>query len=220
MKKIVYLALVVLLAGNVMAQFDPGDFDIDVDYDLPALGTAFGNLSTADAIGMGKASVTGGVGIADATSVFGVLTYGLSEYFDGRAKLGIVSNGDTEISFGADAKYQLWSVDDVDPKPVDGAVGALFEYWGRGGASILQFGGMVLASYPITLESGQVLTPYGRFNTRLERWSVDNGGSESNVRFGLNAGVAFDLNENISLLGEFQLDGNDGLFLGVEYNIM
>jgi hypothetical protein len=192
-----------------------------------SFGSAFGSLATARAIGQGNGTFGFGVGVADATSAFGTFTYGLSQYTDGRLKLGLYDpdGGDSEITFGADFKWQLWSYGQQTKDPFDLALGGLFEFIDIGNAfSVFQVGVQSVGSYPVALKNGRTLTPYGRFNLRLESISFDtptnNGDSESNLRFGLNGGVAFELSTTIVVFGEFQIDGNDGLFFGLDLNVM
>jgi hypothetical protein len=202
-----------------------------------AFGSAFGNFATAKTLGQGKGAFGGGIGIADATTFSGWFNYGLGRYFDGRVKVGIISPdvGDSKITFGADVRYQLWDVQDVAQRPFDLALGGFFEFVDYGMSSVLQFGGQVVGSYPITMSNGSTLSPYGRFNLRLERYSFEGytwtnpftnkvektaSGSESKLRFGINAGAAWQVTPTIKLYGEFQLDGNDGLFLGAEFSVI
>jgi hypothetical protein len=44
--------------------------------------------------------------------------------------------------------------------------------------------------------------------------------SESNLEVGLNGGVRWGLTETVSLFGEFQLDGNDGVFFGLNLGVI
>lgn len=215
-KSIIAAAVIALLVA-------PSSFAID------AFGSSFGNLTTAKPVGAGKANIAGGVGIADATSFFGALTYGLSTYTDGRLKLGLVDgdNSDTEFTFGADFKWQMWDYQPGGRYPFDMAVGGLFEYVSSGGAgydvSLFQIGAFALGSYPVALNSGGSLTPYGRLNVRVERASIDTpvgDDSESNLEFGFNGGVAWSPSPTTTLYGEFQLDGNDGVFFGIDFNVM
>ena len=86
---------------------------------VDAVGSMFGTLSTAQALGQARGDLGGGVGIADATSFFGTFTYGLSQYMDGRIQAGMYDFGDgadAEFAFGADLKYQVWNVDDKTRK--------------------------------------------------------------------------------------------------------
>ena len=197
-----------------------------------AAGSAFGALTTAAPQGHGAANVGFGVGLADATSFTGTLTYGLSQYMDGRLRLGLIDpdGGDTEFTFGADFKWQFWNAAPESTHPFDFAVGGLLEYADFVYSSVFQIGGHLIASYPIALDKGGSLVPYGRFNTRIESMSFDSpvvppessgdGDSDTNLEVGLNAGVQWICTPTTSLFGEIQLDGNDGLFLGVDFNIM
>lgn len=213
MKKliIITIALVTMTATNAPA--------------ITAFGSSFGNLATAKAIGQGNGVFGVGVGIADAKSVVGWFNYGLSEYIDGRLKLGLVDTdaSDTEIAFGADFKYQFWSVNGTVANPLDMAVGGFLEYADYGGLSALQVGGQLIGSYPFVLQNGTVLSPYGRFNIRLEDWNSDNKNdkaSDSELEFGLNGGVAWQVTATIKVYGEFQIDGNDGIFLGIDFGVL
>ncbi|HWR83536.1 MAG TPA: hypothetical protein VN285_09550, partial [Candidatus Deferrimicrobium sp.] len=170
-----------------------------------------------------------GVGIADNTSVVGWLNYGLSEYVDGRIKLGLVDadGGDTEVTLGADFKYQFWSVGSAPSNALDLAAGGFFEFVDYGPFSVLQLGGQILGSYPFHMRNGSVLSPYGRFNVRLERLSWDRGfggrptsDSESDLDFGFNGGVQWQVVPTVGLYGEFQIDGNDGIFLGIDFSVL
>jgi hypothetical protein len=186
-----------------------------------AAGSAFGALSTASTVGMGHGNFGFGIGIADATSFTGSFNYGLSEHMDGRLKLGFIDYdaGDTEIALGADFKYQMVSMTGVSNGPFDMAIGGLFEYYKVGSLSIVQLGGHYTGSYPVKLQSGGTLTPYGRFNVRMESYSA-NGSSDTELEIGLNGGVHWAFNSTLGFYGEFQLDGNDGIFLGLDFSAL
>lgn len=189
------------------------------------VGSAFGTMTTASAMGQGKANFGAGVGIADATSVFGTLEYGLSRYTDGRLKLGLYdADDDLKFTIGADIKWQFWDINQGRREPFDMAFGGFFEYLDIDNFSAFQFGAMAIGSYPFAMRNGSTLSPYAKLNVRLESLSWDNplaGGddSESDIRFGLNGGVAWQATSVICLFGEFQIDGNDGVFLGMNFNI-
>lgn len=188
-----------------------------------AFGTVFGAMSTASTLGMGQGNFGLGLGLADnARSFIGSFNYGLSAHMDGRIKLALVDpdgDSDTELGLGADFKYQIVSVGGISNGPFDMAVGGFFELYGWGPLSIIQLGGHYTGSYPVKLESGGTLTPYGRFNARMEIIDYDDG-SESNLEIGLNAGVHWQVNNDIAFFGEFQFDGNDGVFLGIEFGAL
>jgi len=197
---------------------------------IDAVGSVFGHQWTARTIGQGHGDFGGGVGIADATSFYGSFTYGLSDYMDGRIRAGLYDPGegaDAELCFAIDIKYQLFDMmDAVSDHPFDLALDGRLEYLGGDFVSALEIGGGGTISYPFHMTNGQTITPYGRLNLRIERISFDwpagfdGDDSESNLKFGLNAGVAWKLTPAMSLFGEFQLDGNDGGFFGISFNVM
>jgi len=179
------------------------------------VGSHFGSFATASARGMGSGSFTLGVGIADQNSFLGMFNYGLSRFTEGSIKLALVdfdgrNNDDLEFAIGADFRHQFMMVDSVSKSPFDMSVGAFFELVNPG-FSIFQIGGQLIGSYPVRLKNGKILTPYGRFNARVE-----DANGNSDLEFGLNMGVSWGLTRSVKLFGEFQFDGNDGIFLGVD----
>ncbi len=212
MKKLLLLVALVtaLFASQVLAS---------------GVGSAFGTMTTASAMGQGKANFGAGVGIADATSVFSTLEYGLSRYTDGRIKLGLYdADDDLKFTIGADLKWQFWDINQGRREPFDMAFGGFFEYLDIDQFSVFQFGAMAIGSYPFAMRNGSTLSPYAKLNVRLESLSWDDAppgfdDSESDIRFGLNGGVAWQATSVICIFGEFQIDGNDGVFLGMNFNI-
>ena len=209
---LIVCALAILAVGSVSAD--------------PAVGTMFGTLSTAEAVGQGAGDFGGGVGLGDnMTSFFGTFKYGLSRFGTLGLQLGIVDpdgpGTDSKISFGANFAYQVWGLDEPDIKrPFDMDVGGFFQLHSGDGFDWTYFGGFVTGSYPFMMKNQSRLIPYARMNIRSEKWSVDNGGSNSSLQFGLNMGTAWEITKSTTLYGEIQLDGNDGLFLGVDFNVM
>jgi len=195
---------------------------------IEAVGSSFGNLTTAKVLGQGKGNFGFGVGIADNTSFVGTFAYGLSQYSEGRLKLGLVDPGygDAKLTLGADYKWQFWNVGPNSKNPFDFAVGAIFEYVDFDALSVLQFGGQLIGSYPIHLKRGGTLSPYGRFNARVEwlSWEFQSpfsdSDSDSNLEVGLNGGVQWQMTSTVASYVEFQIDGNDGVFLGIDFNVM
>jgi len=194
-------------------------------------GSAFGALSTGRAIGQGAGYFSVGIGAADLTSVVGQFDYGMSRFTTMRLKFGFAdAGGNTDLSaaLGAEFRWQLWSTDSVSRNQFDMSLGGLFEYYkfdyGSGSNfSVLQLGGFVLGSYGFKMSNGRMLSPYGRFNIRVEDKKVEVGtlsGSNSDLEFGFNGGVSYELTETINAYGEIQLDGNDGFFFGLEFMVM
>lgn len=191
-----------------------------------AIGLASGNLTTADACGFGAGFIGGFVGLGDeATSLFGTVTYGFSDYTDGRIRFGFsdldAPGADPQLLLGVDFKYELMDYQDkIKNYPFDLATGIFFEYVNYDGLSTIEFGGNLIGSIPYKFESGYRIIPYSRLNFRLERVSADIQGEDddthSDFQAGLNLGVKFELSHDLSLYGELQIDGNTGLFTGLE----
>jgi len=181
-------------------------------------GLVAGNLSTAKVCGYGTGYIGGFVGAGeDVTSIFGSVTYGFSDYTDGRLRLGLadldVPGADPRLMIGFDFKYQLMSYQDkISDYPFDLAAGLLLEYVNYEGASVSEVGGNIIGSVPFKLSTGQMVIPYSRLNFRLEH----SGKSENNFRVGFNAGAKYEFNPDLGIYGELQIDGNSGLFLGLE----
>jgi len=186
-------------------------------------GLASGFLNTADACGFGVGHIGGFAGIGDeATSVFGAITYGFSDFTEGRLKLGFsdldVTGADPELMFGADLKYEFMDYYDKSKKqPLDMAFGAFLEFVNYEGGSVWEIGGNLITSIPYHFKSGRRLIPYGRFDLRLEQLSSENANDESDFKIGLNIGAKYELGSDMSIYGEFQFDDNTGLFAGLDF---
>ncbi len=213
-------------------------------------GSVFGTQSTAVAIGQGNANGAFTLGLADITSFVGTFDYGMSKFTTGRLKLGFAdaSNSDLALSLGAEIRWQVWSIANyvgnkgsrgskgnksrkADKKPFDLSIGVMTEYLSIDNkigaftynASVFQFGGFLLGSHSFVTKGGKLITPYGRFNIRLEDTNFENSGgkvSNSDIEIGLNTGVSYQFTNTMNLYGEFQMDGNDGLFIGVDFKVM
>lgn len=188
-------------------------------YASSSFGSAFGTLTTARSIGMGEGTFGFGVGIADATSFVSWLKYGLANYLDGRVKIGLVDAdwSDTRITIGADLMYQLLDASPASNDPFDLSLGGFMEYADYSG-TLFQIGGAAVGSYEFMMKSGQTLTPYARFNMRIESYSSDYY-DNSDLELGLNGGVQWGITKTVKGYGEFQLDGNDGVFFGLELSV-
>lgn len=218
---------------------------------LAAGGSVFGTQSTAVAIGQGNANGGITLGLADITSFVGTFDYGLSKFTTGRMKLGFAdaNNSDLAISIGAEIRWQVWSVAHsmakkgnrsgrsnlsrkANKRPFDLSIGVMTEYLSidkktapltTSSFSVFQFGGFLLGSHSFVTKSGKLITPYGRFNIRLEDTNKELLGiksSSSNIEIGLNTGVSYQFTNTMNIYGEFQMDGNDGLFIGIDFKVM
>jgi outer membrane autotransporter protein len=98
-------------------------------------------------------------------------------------------------------------------------------FTGSASMKVLEIGIGVTGSRTYRMSSGSTLTPYGRLNLRHENATFtyedtqfgSTSASDSQVALGANAGVAWGVSDRFVLMGELQIDGNDGLFLGVDY---
>ncbi|MGH8016112.1 MAG: hypothetical protein ACREBV_07975, partial [Candidatus Zixiibacteriota bacterium] len=199
------------------------------------VGSAFGTQATAQSVGHRVGYFGVGVGIADFTSVVGTFDYGLSKFTTGRLKLGFTDDGDNAdmaLSMGAEVRWQIWRAGGVNKRPVDLAVGPMIEYFKIGSnvgptnfdLSVFQFGGFVMGSHGFMTSGGNVVTPYAKLNVRVEDVKLEVTGfgdvSESDLRVGLGTGVAYQMTKTMNLYGELQFDGNNGVFLGVDFKVM
>lgn len=192
----------------------------------PAVGDLFGALSTAEAVGQGRGDFGAGLGLGDhMNSFFGTFKYGVSRFGTLGFQLGMVdpdrSGLDSKLSFGASFAYQIWGLDEPDVKhPFDMSFGGFFQIYSGDIVDYVYLGGFVTGSYPFVMKNGSRLTPYVRFNVRSEKIDYAATGSSSSLKFGLNMGTAWELTKSTNLYGEIQLDGNDGLFFGIDFNVM
>jgi hypothetical protein len=206
------------------------------------IGSVFGTQATASSVGHHVGYFGVGVGLADMTSFVGTFDYGFSKSVTGRMKLGFADAGDqtdAAISFGGELRWQLWEVSEVNNRPFDLSIGAMTEYlkfsdsyntsFGNfdSDLSVFQLGGFLLGSHSFVMSSGKLLTPYAKLNVRLEDWTSKVSGagttleaSDSGLEIGLGTGLAYQLTNSMNLYGEFQVDGNDGVFLGLDFKVM
>ena len=214
------------------------------------IGTTFGALTTAKTIQKGELSLGGRLGLADATSFAGSITYGIADNADMRFQIGSLDQTafETGLAFGGEFKWQLsknrtannsrarTSRRSAKSSPIDFALGGFFEYAKLdvkgtpviiASTSVFQIGAQLIASHTSHNKNGSSLTPYGRINVRNESLSVDLAPlvattfdvSSSKLAMGLNGGLAYGLASGMNLYGEFQIDGNDGFFFGIDFDI-
>jgi len=204
-------------------------------------GSTFGNMTTAQASGRGQSTLSGTVGFADvSTSFLAGFNYGFTDNMDGRLRVGVVDldGFDSQFALNGDVRWQIWDSEattmSAARKPFDMSLGAFSEwmnvdtgtYFGSSTSmTVFQLGFQMLGSKSFPMSNGTALTPYGRLNIRYENLSMQFtdsqlgsfSASDSHAALGLNAGMAWELTPHVALLGEFQIDGNDGLFLGLDY---
>jgi hypothetical protein len=102
--------------------------------------------------------------------------------------------------------------------------------------TVFSFGGLVLISRDYRLSQGSTLSPYGGVNIRVEHTSIDNSGlgsasafsarasqefddSDTELNIGGVAGVKWELSDLIDAVGEFVLDDQLGLVLGLNFKL-
>jgi len=204
----------VLLSMTIILTFTFSQVSAD------SFGSGFGSFATANTNGAGQSKILGGIGLADYNTVFGIFSYGLSGHTDGRIKFGIMDDDadNTEFMFGADFIYNLISTEELNNGPFDMGFGGFFEYYDFNNFSIWQFGGQFIGSYPLILSNESRFVPYGRVDVRVESVNSDTF-DDSNIEIGFNAGAEWEATKDINLFGEFQFDGNDGLFLGIQFRM-
>jgi hypothetical protein len=190
-------------------------------------GILTGTLNPASTCGYGVGFLGGYAGLGDdATTLFGMLSYGFSDYTEGRLKLGFSDpdegNANPRLLIGADLKYQFMDYNSKSKRqPFDMAIAGFFEYVDYDGSSYLQLGGNFIASIPYRLSSGQRLIPYAALNLRLDRNSNHDPhhGSHSDFEGGVNLGAKYELTQEMNIYGELQIDDNTAFFTGLEFRI-
>lgn len=208
--RIIFGTVILVLMFSIVSADDGGSF-----------GLLTGNLTSADVCGYGVGYIGGSIGIGDeATTFFGSITYGFSQYTEGRFKLGLVDpdykGSEPGLLLGFDFKYEFLDYYDTMRKnPFDMAFGAFLEYGDFENGSVLELGGNIIGSIPYKLESGAAIVPYARLNLRMENFSAGEF-DDTDIQVGLNLGGKFEVSSEVNIYGEVQVDGNTALFLGAE----
>jgi len=206
---------------------------------------ALGQGNANGAITLGLADITSFVGTFD----YGMSKFTTVRMKLGFAD---ANKSDMAISLGGEIRWQVWSVANsmagkgnrnrkadltrkANQKPFDLSIGVMTEYlsfdndfiWlgvqNKSSVSIYQFGGFLLGSHSFVTKGGKMITPYARFNVRMENtnFSVNSVKiSSSDIEIGFNSGVSYQFTNTMNIYGEFQMDGNDGLFIGVDFKVM
>ena len=239
MKKLTLISALVVIAlagSSVMA-------DVGSAFGTQATAQSVGHRVGYFGVGVGIADFTSVVGTFD----YGLSRYTTGRLKLGFTDDG--DNADMAISMGAELRWQLWrsgvttssakgksagttKKPSAISRPIDLAVGPMIEYFKIGSqigttsydVSVFQFGGFVMGSHGFMTSGGKVITPYAKLNVRLEDTKLKVTGlpdnSESNLRVGLGTGVAYQITNTMNLYGELQFDGNNGVFMGVDFKVM
>ncbi len=210
--KIVLVVFLFVAAGNASAQF-------------------LGQMSPASIVETETGKAGGYFILADdAVAIVGSVRYGLSQYTEGRFRLGLLDpdgkDADPGVIVGADIKYLLWEY--IKPSgtdstgtteynnPFDLSLGGAVEYAKMDYGGILGIGGSFIASAPYKLRNRSVIEPYARLNIRFEHVQLDKQDDESDIEIGLNLGALFSVTPLIDFTAEFQLDDQNAFMLGVD----
>lgn len=239
MKKLTLLSALVVIAlagSSVMA-------DVGSAFGTQATAQSVGHRVGYFGVGVGLADFTSVVGTFD----YGLSKYTTGRLKLGFTDDG--DNADMALSMGAELRWQLWRAgvstssakgkstktakkSSATQRPIDLAVGPMIEYFKIGSQigttnydlSVFQFGGFVMGSKALMTSGGKIITPYAKLNVRLEDTNLKVTGlpdnSESNLRVGLGTGVAYQITNTMNLYGELQFDGNNGVFMGVDFKVM
>lgn len=189
-----------------------------------------GQMSPASVLDNGTGKMGGYAILAEhATGVVGSLRYGFSEYVEGRARLGFIDPeaGDMGLILGGDFKYLLWKYKEAG-NPFDLSLGGFLEYSHLNAdlpdhddssydSDVLGVGGSVIGSIPFHLENNHTIEPYARVNLRMQRVSFDRGGSDSELKGGVNFGALFSVTQLVDFTAELQIDDEVAFLIGVDF---
>lgn len=173
-----------------------------------------GQYTSAKPLHQGKSLLGGYLGVFDdGVSGVGQYRYGIAEPFDGGLQFGVVNPDgppDAGLLLGADGKYLLLANRLGDP--FDLAVGGFFGLFAGDNASI-SLGANLIGSKDFSLQSGHRITPYGRFQLRVDQ----NGDADFNV--GLSFGAELEVAPSTGIIGEMQLTDTVGFILGANFGL-
>jgi hypothetical protein len=125
---------------------------------------------------------------------------------DGTSESGMI--------IGADLKYQVMELRIKDP--LDLSVGGQFESMVFIPGNFFTIWPYVVGSYPVKLNSGKHLTPYGKLIFRM-KWYDAGPKTKSEFNLGFNAGAALELSSNASVSAEFQFHRPAGFLMGMSF---
>lgn len=187
-----------------------------------------GQLNTAKTFQPGEFNLGGYLGVYEnAISTFGQLRMGVIDYFDFGVKLGVLdfqTTGEkdhTGVILGGDLKYGVLDTEIDDP--FDLSLGMVWEYSDVDHPKRFAMGGNFIISKGFVLESGNMLSPYGRLNIRGEKKTFENKSgksvSDTDLKIGATVGAVLQARGGWHFVGEFQLDEYYGFLMGLSYYI-
>ncbi|MCH7691183.1 MAG: hypothetical protein IIA17_09090 [candidate division Zixibacteria bacterium] len=238
MKKIILTVAILALAFSAQPVLAAGGSVFGTQSTAVAIGQGNAN----GGITLGLADITSFVGTFD----YGMSKF---TTFRMKLGFADANNSDLAITLGGEVRWQVWSVArsmagksnksgkgnlsrKANQKPFDLSIGVMTEYLSidkktnlltSSSLSVFQFGGFLLGSHSFVTNGGKMITPYGRFNVRYEDTNFENTSgkiSNSDIEIGLSTGVSYQFTNTMNIYGEFQMDGNDGLFIGVDFKVM
>lgn len=188
-----------------------------------------GQLNTAKTFQPGEFNLGGYLGVYEnAISTFGQFRMGIIDYLDFGVKLGVLdfqTTGEkdhTGVILGGDLKYGVLDTEIDDP--FDLSLGMVWEYSDVDYLKRFAMGGNFVISKGFVLESGNILSPYGRLNIRAERLTIEHplgkgDVSDTDLEIGATVGAILQARGGWHFVGEFQLDEYYGFLMGLSYYI-
>ncbi len=190
----------------------------------PAAAQYSAQLSAAETVVKGSSRGAGFIAIyEDALGALGEYRTGFGGYSDLGAKVAIIdldaksAAGDVGLMLGLDTKYQVMELRIQDP--MDLSIGGMTEISLFSHVTNISFGGFVIGSYPIALNSGRHITPFGRVIMRIDRTDPDFGTADSDFNIGLNIGGSLELSSSTKAIAEIQLDNQSAFMMGVQFGL-
>jgi len=184
-----------------------------------------GQLSSAGTVFKGKSKAGGYAGIYEgAFGVVGQYRYGVGGYSDVGLKAAVIdlksnsNKGDMGFSVSADYKYQIMEVRIMDP--IDLSLGGALELVKFNHFSNVMLGAVAIGSYPVAMNNGRNLIPYGRLVLGVDRSKVSGFDAKSEFNLSLNLGTTYELASGTIALAEFQIDSDVASFmLGLTFGL-
>ncbi len=197
-------------------------------------------LRSAETLGWGSLNLSTGVGVYEhAVTVFGNARYGIASPVDVSLTIGLMDLDATDnasLLIGSDIQYQVADTD--MGKPVDVAIGGIFQYYSYDrnsvSTSIWSLGGNLIVSKPLQFQNGFRFTPYSRLNMRSDNVRQDSGTNplfgkrsaleaiqatrnNSEFNIGITIGSQFHFTGKFNVSGELQIDDEIGAAVGLNF---